>query len=462
MADKSLTISRSYHPHYDEVVLKARQACDFFLISGPPGTGKTSLAMRFIVEEELATGTDYFGQPSSVLLAAYTNRAVDEICQMLDNAGIDFVRIGNEYATDSRYRQYLAEKVLGGCRSLADAKAVMSSKRVVVGTTSSLVAHPWLFGIKHFALAIIDEASQLLEPAVVGLLCSHQSGTDDIDRFILIGDHKQLPAVVAQTAEESAVSDDSLHAIGLQDCRESLFERLLRMEHARGTDAQVAILHRHGRMHPDIARWPNSKFYLREQLVAVPLPHQQEDIIAPLLPDSDAMDTALARQRTLFIASPMPDNCGQSTKVNLPEAQLVADIAHRIYDRYGETFQPERTLGIIVPYRNQISAIRKALAACHIAALDHISIDTVERYQGSQREVIIYSLTVSRRSQLDFLTANTFVEDGQLIDRKLNVALTRARRQLILVGNREVLSLDPLLRDFIDEYAIDEFLPQNP
>lgn len=69
-----------------------------------------------------------------------------------------------------------------------------------------------------------------------------------------------------------------------------------------------------------------------------------------------------------------------------------------------------------------------------------ICIDTVERFQGSQRDVIICSLTVNSDAQLGFLTANSFEENGRVIDRKLNVTLTRARRQMILTGNPEILS----------------------
>ena len=81
--------------------------------------------------------------------------------------------------------------------------------------------------------------------------------------------------------------------------------------------------------------------------------------------------------------------------------------------------------------------IRKEIARLGIPALDAISIDTVERYQGSQRDVIIYSFTVRNFIQLNFLTENTFREEGHTIDRKLNVAITRARKQLFLTGYRE-------------------------
>ena len=78
----------------------------------------------------------------------------------------------------------------------------------------------------------------------------------------------------------------------------------------------------------------------------------------------------------------------------------------------------------------------------------------MERYQGSQRDVIIYSFTIQHNYQLDFLTSNSFEEDGVTIDRKLNVAMTRARRQLILTGNEQTLRHNPLfagLLDFIRE-----------
>ena len=82
-ADTSLVLSQSYNPYYDDILLKVKQARDYFLLVGPPGTGKTSMALRFMVEEELK-GID----TSSILLMAYTNRAVDEIRSMLEDAGL--------------------------------------------------------------------------------------------------------------------------------------------------------------------------------------------------------------------------------------------------------------------------------------------------------------------------------------------------------------------------------------
>ena len=117
----------------------------------------------------------------------------------------------------------------------------------------------------------------------------------------------------------------------------------------------------------------------------------------------------------------------------------MATLLKHIYRLTAGHFDPNRTVGVIVPYRNQIAMIRKEISRLHIPELLEISIDTVERYQGSQRDVIIYSFTIHNFSQLNFLTANTFREGEFLIDRKLNVAITRARKQLLLTGNPNIL-----------------------
>ena len=110
----------------------------------------------------------------------------------------------------------------------------------------------------------------------------------------------------------------------------------------------------------------------------------------------------------------------------------------------------DKTVGIIVPYRNQIAMIRQEIDKLGIPELQHISIDTVERYQGSQRDVIIYSFTIQHFYQLEFLTSNCFVEDNQIIDRKLNVALTRARKQMIMTGNPRILTGNELFKELME------------
>ena len=440
--DTSITLSHSYSPHYDEMLLKARQAQDYFLLQGPPGTGKTSMALRFLVEEALTSSISHL--PSSILLTAYTNRAVDEICGMLEDAGIDYLRIGNEASCDPRFAHRLLNRVLAEKPRLDDIRQQLQEVRVVVSTTSMLQSRSFLLEIKHFSLCIVDEASQILEPNIIGLLSS-----DSIERFILIGDHKQLPAVVVQPDDEPT----------LHDCRLSLFERLLRQEREAGREAFTAILRRQGRMHPDIAAFPNEFFYVREQLQPVPLPHQEETELSYHQPSEDALDDLLKQHRVLFFPSdldtphPSSINYQTSDKVNPIEASLVADLLRRIYRQYGERFDATKTVGVIVPYRNQIAMIRREIAQLGIPQLLDISIDTVERYQGSQRDVIIYSFTIRHPYQLDFLCANCFEEDGRTIDRKLNVAMTRARKQLLMTGCTSVLRQNPIFAQLIQRYS---------
>lgn len=474
--DKSLTLSRSYHPDYDEIILKAKQAQDYFLLIGPPGTGKTSQALQFLVREQLAG--NIYSQPSSaysaedskhnklsetintqhstpntqtaILLLAYTNRAVDEICNMLTENELDYIRIGNEFSCDPKYSDHLLKEVLDDNATLNSIKSTIADARIVVATTSTMNSNAALFNIKHFDLAIIDEASQILEPNIIGLLSTRHAERRAIDRFILIGDHKQLPAVVQQSDAETEIDDGELLRINLFSCANSLFERLILTERAAGRTDFIGTLHKQGRMHPDIADFANRKFYAREQLECVPLAHQLEQTLAYNEASEDETDDVLKVHRMIFIPSKPCRQLNISEKVNTEEAHIITDLLRRLYRQLGNNFDPQKSVGVIVPYRNQIAMIRKEIEKLGIPELEEISIDTVERYQGSQRDIILYSFTIQSRYQLDFLTANTFYEDGQPIDRKLNVAITRARKQLILTGNEPTLRQNQIFAELID------------
>ena len=452
--DKSLTLSRSYHPDYDEIILKAKQAQDYFLLIGPPGTGKTSQALQFLVREQLAekpkVQSSKLKAQSSILLLAYTNRAVDEICNMLTENELDYIRIGNEFSCDPKYSDHLLKEVLDDNATLNSIKSTLADARIIVATTSTMNSNAALFNIKQFDLAIIDEASQILEPNIIGLLTSQHRGGRAIRKFILIGDHKQLPAVVQQDDTEVLVEDETVKAIHLNSCANSLFERLILTERAAGRTDFIGTLHKQGRMHPDIADFANRKFYAREQLECVPLAHQLEQTLAYNETSEDETDDILKAHRMIFIPSKPCRQLNISEKVNTEEARIITDLLRRLYRQLGKNFDPQKSVGVIVPYRNQIAMIRKEIEKLGIPELEEISIDTVERYQGSQRDIILYSFTIQSRYQLDFLTANTFYEDGQPIDRKLNVAITRARKQLILTGNEQTLRHNQLFAELID------------
>lgn len=167
---------------------------------------------------------------TSILLLSYTNRAVDEICHMLVSSGIaartPFIRIGNELSCDTRYVPYLLKHSLDDCPKLKDIRQRILETRIFVGTTTAINNRLNLFSLKSFSLAIIDEASQILEPDLIGILSARYQTQNAIGKFILIGDYKQLPAIAQQSPEEAAIHHPLLQAIGLTDCRNSLFERL--------------------------------------------------------------------------------------------------------------------------------------------------------------------------------------------------------------------------------------------
>lgn len=418
---------------FTRVALKAKAAQDYFLLIGPPGTGKTSCALKKMVE------TFHADKDAQILLLSYTNRAVDEICKSLASIApaVDFIRVGSELSCDEAYRGHLIENELSSCNRRSEVYERIRICRIIVGTVAAISGKPELFRLKHFDVAIIDEATQILEPQLLGILCARgEDEKDAIDKFVLIGDHKQLPAVVQQNAEQAAIYDESLLSIGLSNLKDSLFERLYRNCTAACSSSAIHrsydMLCRQGRMHPEVALFANRAFY-GGRLIPVGLPHQIED-----------SDTIC---RLAFYPS-VPEKAGASAKINYSEARIVADLAVRIYEHHQSDFDESRTLGIITPYRSQIALIKKEIESVGIPVLNRILVDTVERFQGSERDVIIYSFCVNYPYQLKFLS-NLTEEEGVLIDRKLNVALTRARKQMFITGVPELLERNPLYKSLL-------------
>lgn len=462
--DPSVRLRRHYlNEEIDRIVLKAKQARDYFLLVGPPGTGKTSVALKSMVEEFLSDHPQ-----KTLLLMAYTNRAVDEICHTLSaiNPAPEYIRIGQELNCAPDFRPRLMKHVIGDATSRKEIYEKLAPVRVFAGTISSLCSQTELFSLKVIDLAIIDEASQVLEPQLLPLLCAttpvnrgdYNLNRLAIGKFILIGDHKQLPAVVSQPREMSRVTEDSLQAIGLTDCRNSLFERLHWLNSLQGTKNIVEMLHRQGRMHPSICEFVNRNYY-NGVLDAVPLPHQQEPLAFGIRPDDDRWTAFVASTRMAFI-SVQADEAEYYIKSNKREAETVAHLVHtlcQLHSRSGIPFSPCKQIGIIVPFRAQIAMIRKALAERHIPDTAGITIDTVERYQGSQRDIIIFSTTVSRPYQLPILS-EPVMTDGRELDRKLNVALTRARKQFFMTGNETLLRNCTAYREFLDFLSKEQIL----
>jgi len=428
----------------DPIVLKAKQANDYFLIIGPPGTGKTSVVLKALVEEF------YLEPDTDILLIAYTNRAVDEICDSLCriSGAYPFIRIGSELSCTEKHRDRLLDKVIADCNTRDQVKLKIQEHRIFVGTVASVSGKMELFRLKHFEVAIIDEASQILEPHLLGILSAKNADDKNaIEKFILIGDHKQLPAVVIQSIKDSKVDMQSLIDIGLTDRRNSLFERLIKLNKDSINSPLRDILVKQGRMHPDIALFPNYAFY-NNKLLPIPVEHQINEIDFIQFDHVKTIEKLLATKRVAFIPSAR-NKADKTNKTNLYEARIVAELLKNIFTLCqanslsivtSDSKQNEEiSVGVITPFRSQIALIRREIHNLGIADLDKITIDTIERYQGSQRDIIIYSFSVNQYYQLDFL-ANNIEEDGQIIDRKLNVAITRARKQLFITGNPKILT----------------------
>ena len=429
----------------DAIVNTIKQASDYALIVGAPGAGKTSILLRSIVEEH------YRHTSYNILLMAYTNRAVDEICLALERIpdAPSYVRLGSEQSCDERYAHRTLSNLTASLRNRDEVRSFIASTRIVVSTVSTAASRPELFAAKQFHLTIVDEASQILEPQLIGLLATLKG------KFVLIGDHKQLPAISVQTDDEARIDNPSLTALGFTSCKQSLFERLYDRLTSLGHTTCIATLYQQGRMHPEVSHFANQRFYAN-RLQPVPLPHQTASLPYTTYDSCCPMQSLIAQRRTAFIPCPPAQN-DVRFKTNPQEAQLCASLVAAIIKLYQSNQLPydaHHTIGIIAPFRGQGALIRHALAALDLHAFTQdISIDTVERYQGSQRDIIIYCTTVTCPNQMELIVESTAQGSDSLypLDRKLNVALTRARQQLFVIGIPHVLETDANYRALMQE-----------
>lgn len=458
MADKKIKLLGTYPKTIESIILKAKQALDYYLLIGPPGTGKTNVALKSMVHEYLLTAeaekandAAYFHH-NALLLTAYTNRAVDEICSMLDklseSVAFDYLRIGSEQTTDNAHHSHLLCVRAKELPNRKTALSLIQNIPIIVGTVVSLTNAQIIFRRKKFHTAIIDEASQLLEPQILGLLSANIKGENVIQKFVFIGDHKQLPAVVQLPESQTKVEFDSLHKIGLFDLRNSLFERLHWLERKHKRNDFVGLLNHQGRMHTDIAHFVNTRFY-EGQLCAVPLRHQTEKLKWDLA--DNIYERFVAQTRVGFVSIEQTKHA-ENLCVNMPEANVISKIIKAICSLHSKNgiddFDAEKQIGVIVPFRSQIAAIRNSLRKQGISCADTVTIDTVECYQGSQRDYILYSTTISEPYQVNIIS-NLQEIDGNMVDRKLNVALTRARKQIFICGNPNILKYSPLYSELI-------------
>ena len=418
-------------------------AKDYFLLWGPPGTGKTSMMLKNIVRH-LLNDTD-----ENILLLAYTNRAVDEICEAIESIDKlmvnEYIRIGSKHGTSEHFHNQLLNTKIEKITTRKELKEVIDNHRIFVSTVASMGGKQEILQLKTFHRVIIDEASQIPEPMLVGML-------PHFKRFLLIGDHKQLPAVVVQRQEDSKVQDEELQKIGLHNLRDSLFERMYKQCLKNKWNWAFAKLSQQGRMHEDIMQFPSEQFYhggLKTLTLGNAKSHYQlEQLELQSSSKPSILEELLLQQRMVFLPAES-DFTSVTGKTNAHEAALIAEVVEIYQKIYANNGLPitKKSIGVITPYRAQIAQIRDALQQRNIDA-NGLTIDTVERYQGGAREVILISLCTNKESQLASLVSLS--DEG--VDRKLNVALTRARKHLVLVGNPDILNNNPIYKVLIEQY----------
>ena len=359
----------------NEAVNKALSAEDFALVHGPPGTGKTYTIARIV--------RALVGNGERVLLSAFTNRAVDNALEALRDQGFeDFVRVGTETGVREDMQSFRLSKS-GAPAEQADA---LESARVVAATTATCGSR--ILRSQDFDVALVDEASQLTEPDTL-------AAANRAERFVLVGDHQQLPPVVRSGGRLS----------------DSLFERLIEQY----PDAGV-MLDQQYRMSQRIQAFSSREFYDGALRPAT------GEVAGQTLADLDV--------------SGVPDGVSFVDVQGTDEAHTDASEADRIAElvaAYLDAGVDPDDVGVIAPFRAQVTEIGRRVP-------DDVAVDTVDRFQGSSKEVILVSFVA------------TGDLDGPIFEdyRRLNVALSRAKKAMVLVGDRRALESDDTYRRMVE------------
>ena len=440
--------SKELNQSQREAVAHAMAARDVAIIHGPPGTGKTTTVVE-LLRQAVETG-------ETVLACAPSNLGVDNLMEKLVAAGTNAVRIGHParvlpairertldmlveadpdvrlarkyarqaHALRDKANRYTRAKPEPGARRemrtearqlLDDAnrierqviQQILNRAQVICSTTTALNSE--LLGQRRFDLAVIDEACQSTEPGCwIPLLRA--------ERLVLAGDHCQLPPTVISAIAKREGFDESLQ------------QRLLKLHGAaiaRRLDVQY-------RMHERIMRFSSQQFYDGE-LTA------DDSVAAHTLAElPDTTDDHRLGNPLVFVDTAAAgydeerEEKGESLR-NPREAELVTTITNCL-SGWGV---PENAIGVITPYAAQVRLLRKMITG------EAIEVDTVDGFQGREKEAIVISLVRSnQKSQVGFLRDV----------RRMNVAMTRARRMLIVVGDSATIGGHPFYQEMLDYF----------
>lgn len=358
---------------------RALAADSAICLHGPPGTGKTRTLVALV--------KSFVDQGARVLACAHSNQATDNL--LVGTSSPTRPDPDSLHAAAQNGTLTLARAGSGSTNEIVAStyESQPLSRADVVGATTSAAA---VFDPDTFDVAVVDEASQAsLQASLLPVTAA--------ERIILAGDHMQLPPYEADELDtrENAVS---------------LFEHLLN----RYGDESSSLLRTQYRMHPTIAAFPNQEFYDGRLDTPTQLQNRTVDGLAPVA----AYDVSGGEVST-----------GNHSWRNDTEAEIVATEVKQLVD-YGTD---PGEIGVVTPYRGQIGAVRQALDRVRTQTAS-VTVDTVDSFQGGEREAIVVSFVRSNETgTAGFLTHPT---EGS---RRLNVAMTRARKRLVLIGDWDTL-----------------------
>lgn len=367
-----------------KALIWAKAANDCLCIHGPPGTGKTRTLTAY-VREAVDNG-------KQVLVAAHSNQAVDNLLvgdssidepepQTLhamaqeDDANITIARTGD------RTENPVVRRYYGGVSA--------GSADIVAATTSGASK----FNTDSFDVAVVDEATQASRAATAIAFSVSE-------KLILAGDHKQLPPF---SASDEHYGDEQ---------RPSLFESLI----DRYGDDIAVMLRTQYRMNETIAHFPNNAFYDGKLDTADQNRDWTIEDLSPLM--------------GIHINGTEQQQASGHSYYNIEEAEAVAKQV-KLLSINGLNLND---IGVIAAYSAQVNEIKKQLRRLDIGGIHQVAVNTVDAFQGGEREAIIVSLVRSNHTgESGFLT---IPDEGP---RRLNVALTRARKRLVVIGNWNTL-----------------------
>lgn len=426
-------------------VSKVMCAKDYALVLGMPGTGKTT-TIAHIIRTLVAQG-------KSVLLTSYTHTAVDNILLKIRDDKIGILRLGASKKIHPEVREFAT--LAAEPKESVEALENSWMQPPVVATTCLTINHP-LFNRRIFDYCIVDEASQITLPVCLGPIRMAQ-------KFILVGDHYQLPPLVQNKEAMEGGLDVSLF-------------KLLCEAHPQ---AVVSLEHQY-RMCADVMLLSNTFIYSGRLKCGTPavaartLKLPRPDGLAAYhhklqMSRSSAVQTCtgpgavncwLSRslspdQPVVFIntdpVSPILETQSGPRITNAFEARLVTQLTVSLLS-LGITVDE---IGIIAFYRSQLALLRQGLSAAYTQTQSSelsapvisgqgcagVELHTADKFQGRDKEVVIVSCVRSNE--------NGIVGDLLKDRRRVNVALTRARSKLIILGSEKTLSSNELLRDMV-------------